>query len=564
MSGGNLNLQGMREILNLSYRNLPSHLKTCLLYLGMYPEDYTIRKSMLLCRWIAEGFVTKSNGEDVWEDASRYFNELVNRSLVQPLYIDDDGSVRRCKIHDMMLDLIMCKSAEENFITAVYDQSGITGLHQKVRRLSVCGIGEEHSTILAGEGLLPKNISLSQLRTLVIHQEVNYIPPLSGFKFLRVLEVSIYPGGAIENIKIDLTELCKLHLLRYMKIRGCQSCQLPTQIRELQHLETYDIDGDRIPSDIVHLPCLSYLRAGEGANELPDGVSNMKSLRYLWKFDLHDNSKESIRGLGELTNLTFLKLTNNNWNDEQGTRELLFSSLGKLCNLKHLAVEHVLGGHRFDGLSTLSPCLETLHLTSCWFSRVPNWMSGLRNLCELSIGVGNLHENDALASLAELPSLFNLTLYIGSSEEMIVVYPSAFPVLKAFAFYCARSWSSYAHLTFQVGAMPKLRRLHLDFSVDGWNKCLSCGGSILTSVWMDGTNTRPCLWGLNTCRRSKGSASLLSASVSMFRSQKGKKWNPPSGVLRARFPAVLPFQFTGTTMIMSFGDMRLMLGHGHS
>uniref|UniRef100_A0A453Q4V7 NB-ARC domain-containing protein n=2 Tax=Aegilops tauschii TaxID=37682 RepID=A0A453Q4V7_AEGTS len=36
-SGTNFTLKGMRKILDLSYKNLPPHLKTCLLYLGMYP-----------------------------------------------------------------------------------------------------------------------------------------------------------------------------------------------------------------------------------------------------------------------------------------------------------------------------------------------------------------------------------------------------------------------------------------------------------------------------------------------------------------------------------------------
>jgi disease resistance protein RPM1 len=60
-SGTNLTLNGVRQILNLSYIDLPCHLKTCLLYLGMYPEDYTIERFNLECQWIAEGFVYHRN-----------------------------------------------------------------------------------------------------------------------------------------------------------------------------------------------------------------------------------------------------------------------------------------------------------------------------------------------------------------------------------------------------------------------------------------------------------------------------------------------------------------------
>ena len=136
----------MNLILSLSYNHLPHHLRTCLLYLSMFPEDYVIKRDYLVRRWIAEGFVQHGEGcQSLFENGISYFNELLNRSLIQPAYSDfddddDDPSyIGYCRVHDMVLDLICSLSKEESFATILSADSKqiMPSLGNKVRRLSL-------------------------------------------------------------------------------------------------------------------------------------------------------------------------------------------------------------------------------------------------------------------------------------------------------------------------------------------------------------------------------------------------------------------------------------------
>ncbi|KAF7019799.1 unnamed protein product [Triticum aestivum] len=453
MSGTKLTLNGMRQILNLSYKDLPSHLKTCLLYLAMYPEDYTIKRSNLERQWLAEGFISKENGQDVEKNARNYFNELVNRSLVQPVEFDCEGAVTECKVHDMMLDLILLKCKEENFLSIVDGSEAITEEEYKVRRLSLRLNGSDN-------GILLGNISLSQVRSVMIFGDSGEMPPLSKFKFLRVLFVK-------NHSTMDLTGMNELYQLRYVMIG--YRLQLPRQIRGLQQLETLDIYNASIPTDIFHLPHLSHLDIGY-QGKLPDGIGNMKSLRFLRVFHLNfeTNSLDNYKGLGELTNMRNLSLSGKCGDEDAGVRrmDVLCTSLRKLCKLESLYIHNMEGC--MDGLSLAPYSLQRLHgrafdWRGCWFSRVPNWTRQLHNLRELQFQVAELLD-DGVGILGGLPHLVDLGLHVRRSPKQMIIIDGrgTFPVLKHFDIGLSRA----SYLIFQSGAMPMVQRLGLIFKMD--------------------------------------------------------------------------------------------------
>ncbi|XP_051213031.1 disease resistance protein RGA5 [Lolium perenne] len=428
-SGTNLTLDGIRKILNLSYKDLLPHLKTCLLYIGMYPEDYTIDRSNLELQWIAEGFVSRANGQDMEKVARNYFNELVNRSLIQPVAFDMQGSVTQCKVHDMMLDLILLKSAEENFLTILDGSQIFTRSEYKVRRLSI-----RLNEASIGGTILPRNISMSQVRSVMYFgsSENQNTPPLSMFKFLRVLFIDL------DEPIVDFTGLF------------VQSVHTSYQHR----LERSNI--------WKHLFCPTLL---------PDGIGNMKSLRHLGYFDFERNTLDNIRDLGQLTNLRYLALACGHLpHDRERRMDALCSSLGKLCSLEDLLVNVTHSSNVcIEGLKILSPPtttyrLERLFMPNPHFFRVPSWMRVLRNLGHLECRVNELLK-DGVGILSELPFLANLNLMIQNvTNEMIVIYgKGGFPALKRFELRL----SSASYLAFEEGAIPMLRRLKLVFNASG-------------------------------------------------------------------------------------------------
>ncbi|XBI76842.1 hypothetical protein VPH35_070032 [Triticum aestivum] len=444
-SATNPSLKEMNSILNLSYTHLPLHLRRCFLYLGMYPEDHIIWRDDLIKQWIAEGFVSSLHGSDLEAVGRSYFNELVNRSMIQPAETEY-GEVLSCRVHDMMLDLILSKCVEDNFVSVAYNSEDMARqLHlckYKVRRLSLCSKavgGATYDTAIAAR--------LSQVRSLLFNKP---ILPLLWFKYLRVL--IILKGHYVSE-----------EILRCLTVSAYGKIKLPTKLGELVYLETLDIEKCRlmesIPSDIVHLPRLSYMLLPNWT-KLPEGIGNMKSLRTLRGLDMEKSSLKCFMGLSKLTNLSELHMSVG-FSLGFPNVDALACSIGKLYNLESLLVsgEHYEreDNQQLGSLSNPFQHIERLELPFWQLWRVPKWLCGLHCLRFLKLYVEETSTQD-VHLLGELPSLVDLELYAGEIPDVRAMLGTGlFPVLESLKIWSSKDATVY--LGFEAGAMPSLRTL---------------------------------------------------------------------------------------------------------
>ncbi|KAF7077059.1 hypothetical protein CFC21_081648 [Triticum aestivum] len=464
----------MRGILNLSYIHLPAHLRPCFLYLGMYMEDREIMRDDLVRQWIAEGFVCNLHGVALDDVAKSYFNELINRSLIQPEETFG-GEVISCRVHDMMLDFILSKSAKDNFISVAYNYEDMARLHSceyKVCRLSLkSSVGDETSETLA--------TSMLQVRSYARFWESKCTPPLSQFKYVRVL---FFEFSYQCHTTVDLTAIGHLFLLRYLKVSARSAdIMLPTEIQGLAYLETLELvcrSTQGFPSDIIRLPNLFHLVLPYGI-VLPQGIQNMKSVCTLNCLGMWNmSSLEDIKGLSGLTNLKELTLCTPYGQCLTADRvDALVSSIGKLRGLTHLSLdcpsESGDNGSQLDSLPDPPLHLEVLDLETWAFSRVPKWIGELGCLRILYLCVMHM-SSDEIRVLGELPSLIDARFHVlDVSQGKVMVGAGLFPALEYFYLLCSEDVTEY--LSFEAGATPKLLTLSLGFVWEEWRGATPVG-----------------------------------------------------------------------------------------
>ena len=442
----------MKSVLSLSYFNLPHHLRTCLLYLSAFPEDCEIERDRLVCRWVAEGFVNPEQGESPYEAGLRYFNILINRSLIQPW--SSYGVVQICRVHDVILNFLASKSLEENFLT-LPDPSGLplSSLHCKVRRLSLQNSNQEN--------LWMKSIK-PHVRSVACFVDCKELHPLTEFEVVRVLDLE--NCGSLTNIHLANIEM--LLQLRYLSIRGTSVSELPTGIGQVQHLDTLDIRETKVgqlPSTIVLLEKLAHLFVGSGVMFPAEGISKMKGLEQLACFSIRGQPHGFLKELGQLTNLRILQAL---WegpgmeeeNYYEGSEWGIFtSSLRALGSHKLHSLDFSMTMYEIKNpipMDSSFPALPRLRAFSIGLiSTVPIWMGTLANVELLQLHICNFTLED-LRPLGDMLALETLVLDVHCYGGPFTIVSGAFQRLKSFRVH------RLYQLLFMPGSMPNLK--HLD------------------------------------------------------------------------------------------------------
>ncbi|EMS50304.1 Disease resistance RPP13-like protein 4 [Triticum urartu] len=535
-SSTNTSLEGIKQVLNLGYDNLPHGLKACMLYLCLYEEDRVIWKEDLVKQWIAEGFICAV------EVAQSYFDELVSRGMIQPVDINCNDEIMSCRVHHMVLHFIRYKSTEENFSIALDHSQTTIRLADKVRRLALHFGNVQYATLP-----MTASMRLSQVRSLAFSGLLKCMPSFVEFRFIQVLILKLLPdpdnrsdnftgsddlSGNItepDDLSCNLSEISELFRLRYFHLDACHmSVEHPTQMKQLKDLVAWEIDADvtAVPSDIVDVPGLFFLSIPSVA-QLPADIGRMTSLRTLGVIDLSKNSTENIMCLGELINLQDLHLTCSTLQPDnlEKNLECLGLIVRKLSNLKCVTLVPAVSSHvktqddvgapsmsiSWDGFTTVSPSpalLQRLELSRHCFilSSLPEWTKDLTKLGILKMAVRKVSSEDVVI-LKGLPSLTALSLFVWTTPTRRIIFDNeGFLVLKYFKFVCLAPC-----LGFLDGAMPKVQNLKLGFNANRMERYSLVAAGFEHLVGLNKLSTKIGGAGTNECNRR--SAELVFADA---------------------------------------------------
>ncbi|GKV51305.1 hypothetical protein SLEP1_g57974 [Rubroshorea leprosula] len=306
-----LDLEAVFAPLLLSYFDLPSAVRRCFLYCSTFPKGIEINRDVLIYQWMAQGYLNSSQNPEMEITGVDYFECLAARSFFQDFQKLEDGSIRACRIHDIVLDFARFLMGDGEFVVKeVHPEDNL--------RIKLSSEKTHHLLVILAEnaGLPTSLVGAEKLQSLSIFGSDYAV------------------GGETGNSLIQPKHLRSL-IVCGVKIEG-----LPEEVGKLMHLKLLDLSGSqlgRLPKAICRLFNLQSLILRKcSLKRLPDGIEKLVNLRYLDTTDCFLLTY-CPKGIGRLTSLRELVgiVVSCDHNDD---KEFSLGDLENLCHLRILAL----------------------------------------------------------------------------------------------------------------------------------------------------------------------------------------------------------------------------------
>ncbi|KAL2493260.1 NB-ARC domain-containing protein [Abeliophyllum distichum] len=330
------------NILELSYKHLPMHLKPCFLYFGAFKEDEEISVKELTRRWVGEGFIKKEDGKNSEDVAYEYLVDLIDRSLIQVSKRTSLGRVKTCNVHDLLYDMCLRIGEEQNFLKELKRYlvfPFIVPLMEKFHKLEFLYVQNGFKVEIPDFLLEMVNLR---------HMIFKGLSRFSESCIRRVTKEEIFQINKLQSISIlEISNKMEGEILRCSpNLRKLKCC-----LEEFQ--------------DLSFLNRLESLRLTYPTNYVTHLTSLPLNLRKLTLVSFY-MSREQAKIIGRLPDLVVLKLQGGSFEGNQWN-----ATEGEFQQLKVLELSSVLDTE-WNASSDPFPRLEQLVLKYCNVEKIPS------------------------------------------------------------------------------------------------------------------------------------------------------------------------------------------------
>ncbi|CAO2142617.1 unnamed protein product [Urochloa humidicola] len=452
------------QMVKFCFHGLPQCYKNCLWYSAIfYRPSCKTQRSSLVHRWVAEALIDETGQYSAIDEAEHCFDVLCNQKLLLPCDVDNAGKIKRCVVDPLVISMLKETITFDGFLDPNFLPPELA-LHFSIRNGML--LRQFNSTVSKQENTMADR----QMKGII--NFLKLMDSSSSFRQLRVLDLEGYKGFK----KRHLTNICKIHQLRYLNLRNTDISHLPMEIDQLLLLETLDIRGTRVRALNTVLPLLKHLLAGHihfatradstvkskeffSTVRMLRDVTRMENLEILSHVKVSNSAKE-LTNIGEKLKLKKLGVVLHGKNAKLSDLLIEIGKLhGFLVSLS-IRVEVPVHWDIVNDIDLTPPkLLESMQICGVR-GLFPVWISDLQQLSKFTLRDTLLSE-DALATVGTLKSLSCLRLgYQAFDAAALTFNDGQFSNLIDLVIEDAK----LTRITFGFATAPKLSKMVWSFS----------------------------------------------------------------------------------------------------